>query len=648
MAQAGNTGTARLLGRQALTASAILILFFVGYEVLEREVFARHLSVVAIRALHTLVGVTASLVLGAVATLSVLRMQREQVRLPVGGLVNRADRQRRYLEWFIGVRWIAVAITAALAIIVSPILHIVPLASLPWLLGWCAALALANLGFLRLLRKGAEVERLALLQIALDLIALTGLLNASGGLENPLYVLYLFHVFIAGILLSPRRLAAVTTLAGALVSFLAVGELWRVLPHFEITVFPHHLVGEHAAHDPLFVAGRLLPFLGILLLAAYVTTVAMWRVRQSEGDLENAAAAAILEHERLVGVIDAAALGMLTVSANGTVAWANSRALEQLEWGIDVVGAPCPHEHDGRGCLACLVAVALSRSERVETEGARLARAGGTARSFRHVATPIRGSSLNVDHVVLLTEEVTARKALEAEALHAAKLSTLGTMAAGVAHEIGNPLASLQTRLALMRRRQGDEVFQRASLGILEQQLGRIAGIVRSISRFARRRDPERALCDLGELADEAVKLVRLDPRSAGAGFRLELATDLPLVVGVRDQLMQVLLNILLNALEAMSGHGTVTVSTHSNGEQVVLAVADSGPGIDPALRERLFTAFASTKRDGSGLGLFICQSLVHAHGGSIEVEEVDREAPGGATFRLRLPAAAAALREVA
>lgn len=564
------------------------------------------------------------------------------------GLVDRADRQRRYLEWFIGVRWIAVAITAALAIIVSPVLRVVPLASLPWLLGWCAALALANLGFLALLRRGAQVERLALLQIALDLIAITGLLNASGGLENPLYVLYLFHVFIAGILLSPRRLAAVTALAAALVSGLAVGELWRILPHFEITVFPHTLLSGHAAHDPLFVAGRLLPFLGILLLAAYVTTVAMWRVRQSEGDLENAAAAAMLERERLAGVIDAAALGMLTVSSDGTLAWANSRALEWLEWGIGVVGAPCPHEHDGGGCLACLAAVALSRGEGVETESARPAREDGMARFFRHVATPIRGASRSVDHVVLLVEEVTARKALEAEALHAAKLSMLGTMAAGVAHEIGNPLASLQTRLALMRRRPGDEVFQRASQEILEQQLGRIARIVRSISRFARRRDPERVLCDLGELADEAVKLVRLDPRSVGAGFRLELATDLPPVVGVRDQLMQIILNILLNALEAMSGHGTVTVSTRRYGEQVVLAVADSGPGIDAALRERLFTAFASTKRDGSGLGLFICQSLVHAHGGSIEVEALGRGARAGATFRLHLPAAGPALREVA
>jgi signal transduction histidine kinase len=635
----------RALARLGLAGGAVLVLFFAGYELLERALLAGRVSQATLGNLHLLRGVVAALLLFAVATLQMLRLQREQGRVAIRALVDRGGRQRQYLEWFVGVRWVAVGFAGATVVIVAPVARIVPLASLPLALGWCALLGLANVAFARLLRRDVDFERQALLQITVDLVALTGLLNATGGLENPLYTLYLFHVFIAGILLSPRRLAAVTALAAGLVTALALGELWHVLPHFEIAVFPHHLHGEHAAHDPLFVAGRLVPLLGILLLAAYVITVAMERVRQSEGDLESAAESAVLERERLEGVIEAAALGLLIVTPAGELLWANPRALEWLGWEGLATGQACPHEHTGGGgCVTCLAADA-AHGERRELELGRQPAREESLRYFRHVATPVRGTSGRVEQVLLLVEEVTARKALEAEALHAAKLSALGTMAAGVAHEIGNPLSSLQTRIDLMRRRSHDEPFQRESLGVIERQLLRIAGIVRGISRFAGRREAERQPCSLDELADEAAKLVRLDRRGRGVELRLELAGDLPPVLAVRDHLSQVLLNLLLNGLEAAHGEGSVTLRTAEEDGQVVLAVSDTGPGIDPRVRGRLFTAFASTKADGSGLGLFICQRLIHAHGGAIEVAAA---AGKGTTFRVRLPAAAAEQRGAA
>ena len=645
MATTATPGMVKPMARLGLAAGAVLVLFFAGYELLERGLLAGRVGPATLANLHLLRGIAAALLLFAVATLQTLRLQRDQGHAAAPGLVDRAGRQRRYLEWFVGVRWIAVGFAVATAVVLAPVARIVPVASLPLALGWCAALAVANLAFARMLRRGERLEHQALLQITVDLVALTGLLNATGGLENPLYTLYLFHVFIAGILLSPRRLVAVTALAGVLVTTLALGELWRVLPHFEIAVFPHHLHGEHAAHDPLFVAGRLIPLLGILLLAAYVITIAMERVRQSEGDLERAAGAAVLERERLEGVIEAAALGMLVVTTGGEIVWGNARALEWIGWESAAPGQACPHEHgNGGGCLACLV-TAAARGERRELERTSQKAERGPVRHFRHVATPVRGASGRVEQVLLLSEEVTARKALEAEALHAAKLSALGTMAAGVAHEIGNPLSSLQTRVDLMRRRSHDEAFQRESLGVFERQLARIAGIVRSVSRFAGRREAEYQLSFLDELAEEAVKLVRLDHRGRGVDLRLELAGGLPPVLAVRDQLLQVLLNLLLNGLEAARGEGSVTVSTAHEDGQVVLAVSDSGPGIDAQARERLFTAFSSTKPGGTGLGLFISQRLIQAHGGSIEVDG----APGaGTTFRVRLPVAPAAVRGAA
>jgi two-component system sensor histidine kinase AtoS len=256
-----------------------------------------------------------------------------------------------------------------------------------------------------------------------------------------------------------------------------------------------------------------------------------------------------------------------------------------------------------------------------------------TPRHFRHATFPVRNTAGEVVQAVHVVEEITSRKELESQALHASGLAVLGQLAAGVAHEIGNPLSSLHARVQLMKRHP-DPAAIAESLDVLEKQIDRIGRIVRGVSHLARNRFDSRGIVDAEAVVREAISLVRFDRRAERVHICDELRA-LPPVRGIRDELLQVVLNLLFNAVEAMPDGGSIRTRAFTDDGHVRIAVSDSGPGIEPAVRARLFEPFFTTKHDGTGLGLSICRSLVHANGGTIEVES---EPGHGAQFTIVLP----------
>jgi PAS domain-containing protein len=190
-------------------------------------------------------------------------------------------------------------------------------------------------------------------QILVDLVILTGLLNASGGIENPLAIAYLFHVIIAGILLPTRKTIGIALTASAIFTLLALGKLLHVFPHSTILLFPHSPsaghIPSHAAHDLVFVTGRVVSFVGVMLLTSYFTTLVTGRLHRSEAELERAARKAALDHSRLEGVIDAAGLGIVVIGRDLIVQWFNPRVGEWMAWSDGMCGvqlrarmtAPC-------------------------------------------------------------------------------------------------------------------------------------------------------------------------------------------------------------------------------------------------------------------------------------------------------------------
>ncbi len=546
------------------------------------------------------------------------------------------------------MRWTTAATILLLTLIAVPIAELLPYASLPWLLGWLLVLVVANVMLSRLIERRSAPQRQLTIQIIIDLLVLTGLLNASGGVENPLYLAYVFPVIVAAMLLSRRAAFGVAAVACLLFGMLVSGEVLHLLPHVTFGLFPHveavsgieqshgHVPAaalSHASYDPSFIAGKSLSLLVLVLVASYLTSLLRGRLRDSEEAVSRVAREAILEHERLEGMVQAAGMGMMVVEPELIIRWFSRRAERWLNWHQDVPGSVCPLFRTQGGCQECVALRAFEEGRAAETER-RVVGDDGAVRYLRHVAEPVKDDGGRVLQVVELVEDITRRKALESEAVHAGKLSLLGQLAAGLAHEIGNPLASLATRLKRLER-QRDPAFLDESLGLLKNHIERIGRTVRNVSLFSRNRPAEWELCNVDEVIEEAVNLIRLDQRAQDVTFDRTLSSPSAEIRGVRDQLVQVLVNLLLNAVEATPTGGTVCIGTSLADEWVELTVSDSGVGLASEVRSRIFEPFFTTKKQGVGLGLALSKSLVEAHGGDIHVYS---EVGEGTCFTISLP----------
>jgi len=244
---------------------------------------------------------------------------------------------------------------------------------------------------------------------------------------------------------------------------------------------------------------------------------------------------------------------------------------------------------------------------------------------------------------------------LPAVLVDAQKMEAIGTLAAGVAHELNNPLAAIVAFADLLRRDERLPADMRADAEQLVAEAGRTRRIISNLLEFARRRPPERHPTALRALVTSVVELVSYSLRDGRIAIAVDLDGDLPLVELDRPQLQQVLVNLTLNAVQALSadGHGRVVIRggvvPGVSAERVWIAVEDDGPGVAEEDRDRLFQPFFTTRTAGegagplSGLGLAVSRAIVEAHGGSLGFEEP--ESGRGARFVVDLPIHASAER---
>jgi len=226
---------------------------------------------------------------------------------------------------------------------------------------------------------------------------------------------------------------------------------------------------------------------------------------------------------------------------------------------------------------------------------------------------------------------------LERQLFHAERLTTVGRLAAGIAHEINNPLEGMANYLSLARDdlARGDAAAAGRRLEGVTHGLDRAAGIVRQVLAHADPATAPRTPVDLNRIVTETMDFMRSRSEFAGIVFEVELAAEPLVALGSSIMLGQVASNLVINASEAQQGGGEVRVSSRREGGRVVVDVADRGPGVAEADRERVFEPFFSTK-DSTGLGLSVCHSIVREHGGDLLV--LPRPG-GGAIFRMSLPA---------
>ncbi len=270
-------------------------------------------------------------------------------------------------------------------------------------------------------------------------------------------------------------------------------------------------------------------------------------------------------------------------------------------------------------------------------------------RHFRLSKIPMRLGGDAITHVITIGEDVTEWQAVQGQILQAEKLAAIGQLAAGVMHEINNPLATIGACVAAIQGRLEDGGAGRDAIGeyleIIDKEVERCTGIVDRLLDFSRPKRVVRTAVPLEAMVEETLFLLKHHHRFKGLEVTRELAPGLPSALGSREQLIQVLMALLLNAADAMEQGGRLTIRTGrvpGRAGEIFLEVADTGPGIPREDQDRIFEPFFTTKPPGrgTGLGLSICYAIVEAHQGRIEVDSV----PGrGARFRVHLPVAAAA-----
>jgi len=263
----------------------------------------------------------------------------------------------------------------------------------------------------------------------------------------------------------------------------------------------------------------------------------------------------------------------------------------------------------------------------------------GSGRTMLGVASPLRDAESKLTGVILSVRDVTIEKKLEQQIIQSERLAAMGQMIGGFAHELNNPLTAILGNAQLLEDRETDETA-RKRIETLNQEARKAAEIVKNLQFFARPPAPGHSLVDVNELVQRTVQMQSYPLRKSNITVDFLPEPTLPTVVADSNQLMQVFLNLLLNAEQAIRENrekGTIRVRLGRNPDSVWIVFQDDGPGIAPETLPHIFDPFFTTRRPGrgTGLGLSICKTVLREHAGNIEAAS----APGGgAVFTITLP----------
>ncbi|GEM_PF-1657144 len=572
------------------------------------------------------------------------------------------SRQARYIHWLVSLRWLACLGTGA-AILLIWLLGSLEHTGLVWLTVLLGGLVATNALYIYLLRRLTRLDRLVQVQIVGDLVILSLMLHFSGGLENPLSFLGVFHIIISGILLPRFQAYQMLALAMVLISALAIAEMRGIIPHYTLDLFPHpelhapvpasepsaesakdghaeekrehdderighaassqHGKVMHASLDSSFVYSQIFRHFLLLSLTCFFTLSIMERLRAEEDNLR-------ASRRHLERVVETTAVALAVFEKDLSITWLSrasavhggSRvAIEDLQKWIGGEDGPA--------------AATLKDATHRVVEREVVDREDGKKYHYQITLAPVHSERGVLTEVALLVQDVTSRKHAEAEIMHADKMGTLGFLAAGIVHEVGNPLASISTRLQLMEAKKDDTSFLQQSIEPIRKQISRIMRILHGIREFSRPTRSEWTTCHIETLLNETLDVLSMHVLAKRCRIETAIDPDLPTTAGVQDQLVQLFVNLGMNALDAMPGGGRLLISASREGGNLKITFEDSGGGMSETVRRRVFDAFFTTKEGGLGIGLSLSRNLINAHGGSLDVES---EEGVGSRFTVTLP----------
>ena len=541
------------------------------------------------------------------------------------------------IRWLITLRWVAMAgVLGAAGLVLAGYF---PGVAWPVLLVVVAVGSVYNYLLLKRASGLGTGKRAAVSQALVDLVMLTVVLWAAGGISSPFIGFYVFHLALIGILGGPQATLVATAAALAAAGFLALTE-W--VPALQIGIWD--------PAPPWDTIGNVAAFTTTVVAVAYVVLHAVRELRDRERALATARDQAELEYQVISNTLDELEAGLEVVSPDGRIEWRN-RLADEL--------APSPNAEDAWECpvasRGCEVQPAgLCPVWRARDEGAPgRCRFMVSDRRYEMLSFPLASHGNDPSRIMNLYVERTQTLLAERRLLQAERLASLGRVAQGVAHELNTPLATIRTLAADMRDAiralGGDEALQSdlaESAALIRDETGRLGRITHSLltgGTLPRLRLDSSA--PLLPIVERARALVFAGARDGGPELDIsESVADLA-VVADPDRLLQVLVNLLQNAVDANreAGGTYVWMSARRRGSAIEIIVDDEGVGIDPDIQEHLFEPFATSKPpgEGTGLGLYASYMLVQTMGGDLTLENRDQ---GGASARVRLPAGAETL----
>jgi two-component system sensor histidine kinase PilS (NtrC family) len=492
--------------------------------------------------------------------------------------------------------------------------------------GIIGATYLLTLVYAVALRQLRQLNRLAHTQLAVDLVIASLLVHMTGGAQSA-YTFFFPLTIIGAATVCSRNATIAVAIASALL-FLLVGTLtWGgLLP------MPAGLVARVSPIDLSRSLGlNLAAIAGVSILALNLATQ-LQRTSASLASERTAAADLLTLHSDIVRCLSS---GLLTVDPWDMVLTVNLSACEILSTSpAQAVGAP----------VEVLLPGLLAQMTDLGTKGAigrgelTIARPGKPDLVVGISVSPLADHGGRFLGRVVNFQDLTDLRKMEVSVKQAERLAVVGRLAAGVAHEIRNPLASISGSIELLGQMPQSDDDSRALMGIVTREIDRLNGLVTDLLDYATPRPAKIAPLDLAELVRDTVRVFGQDRGLAGVTVDAQLddrASSVPFD-GDAAKLRQVLWNLIRNAAEAAAeGGGHVVVDLEPGANEVAMHVRDDGPGIPSEYRDRVFEPFFTTKNRGNGLGLATVVNLVHDHRGSVQLESQ----PGhGTCLTVRLP----------
>lgn len=559
----------------------------------------------------------------------------------------------KQIGWLVRLRWIAIVgvfFTVMVANLArNMISHPVPL--------YIIAVMMVLYNFEpRMYRKAPEqqklgsIKRQACIHIILDLLSLTALIHFSGGVENPFIFYFIFHLIIASIILSKRVSYILAALNTLLLSSLITLEYFQIIPHYHLNNF----LPVDLWRDPIYTFGVLFVFTSTLFFSVYLATTITQTAREREAEtrelkenLEEKVDELVetrkevdFERNKLKSIIECMQEGVIFADSTNQTTLFN-KAAQQIQKEQSDMNLHNELQFGSVELLEQISEVFPDGGDTIERRNQQIGE-----KYYENTYAAVRDDEDNSLGTVLVARDVTERKRMEQQLIFSEKMAAIGELAAGVAHEINNPLDGLLNCILRIKRNPNNVTQTQEYLDLMEEAIRRIEATIGKLLDFSRPHELTLTAINLNDVVNETIGLIEYGVIEKGIKIEKNYQDHISLIHGDKHLLEQVILNLSLNAITAMPDGGILKYETDEiildsllGQPSVYVKVIDTGVGISEAVQDRIFDPFYTTQitEKGTGLGLSVSDRIVRQHQGLIDVESEEGQ---GSTFTVKLPIA--------